>query len=62
MAYHPRWQRRHLRDEAFRHLEAGRIDVDGLIDPIVPLDEAAETIEHVIAHPEDAIKVGVTYD
>ena len=62
MALHPRWEYRHLHEEAFRHLEAGAINVDGLIGPVVSLDEAPATIEQLVADPSLGIKTAVRYD
>jgi len=59
---HPRWNYEHLHEEAFRHLRAGRLDVEGLIDPVVPLREAPAALERIEANPETSVKLGVVYD
>jgi len=59
---HPRWSYETLHEEAFRHLREGRLTVEGLIDPVVPLAGAAQALERVEANPEQSIKLGVTYD
>jgi len=62
MQNHPRWGYDTLHEEAFRRLREGTVSAEGLIDPVVPLEEAAETIRHVEAHPEESIKTGVVYE
>ena len=62
MDYHPRWEFEHLRSEAFRLLESGALAVDGLIDPIVPLEEAAGMIESLAEDQTDSVKLGVTFE
>ena len=42
-------------------LRDGRLRVDGLIDPIVSFEEAADAYRRINANPADSIKLGVRY-
>jgi len=58
---HPMWDNRRIREVAFELLRTGRLRVDGLIDPIVPFEQSAEAYRRIDEHPEESIKLGVTY-
>lgn len=61
MENHPRWEYENLREEAFRHLREGRLTTDGLIDPVVDIEDADEALGRIATAPEGSIKLGVTY-
>ena len=58
----PRWNYDRLDEEAFDLLGDGRLSADGLVDPIVPIENADEGIRLVDERPQESIKLGVTYD
>lgn len=62
MDFHPRWAYRHLHEEAFRHLVSGAISVDGLIGPVVALEEAPAMIERLVEDPSLGVKMAVRFD
>jgi threonine dehydrogenase-like Zn-dependent dehydrogenase len=59
---HPRWDRRRIADACWGMLASGIIDCEGIIDPVVPFDEAPEGYEkYVDRNPERAVKLGVEF-
>ena len=58
----PRWDYDRLDEEAFDLLREGRLSAEGLVDPIVPIEDADEGIRLVDERPEESIKLGVTYN
>ena len=58
---HPMWDDRRIIDTAFGLLREGALSVDGLVTPIVPMDEAAEAYREIDEHPERSIKMGVRF-
>lgn len=58
---HPMWDDRRIIDTAFRLLRDGQLAVDGLVTPIVSMDESADTYRDIDEHPERSIKVGVRF-
>lgn len=62
LQYHPRWSREHLTGEAFARLRDGDISAEGLVDPVVSIEEAPEALRDIEANPEGSIKLGVVYD
>jgi len=58
---HPIWDNRRIRETAFELLRTGRLHTDGLIDPIVPFEKSAEAYRCIDEHPEESIKLGITY-
>ena len=59
---HPRWNLDRLTDTAFRLLRDEYLSVDGLVNPVVPLEEAAEGLNLIDERPAESIKLGITYD
>jgi threonine dehydrogenase-like Zn-dependent dehydrogenase len=55
------WTFDRIRSESLALLVEGRLQVDDLIDPIVPFDRALEAYQHINTHPEDSIKLGVDH-
>jgi len=58
---HPVWDNKRIRGTAFELLRTQKLKVDGLVDPIVPFDESDEAYKRIDEHPEESIKLGVTY-
>ena len=58
----PRWDATRLGAAAFSLLEQGRLQVDGLLDPIVPVADSAAAYRQIDVAPASSIKLGVTYD
>jgi threonine dehydrogenase-like Zn-dependent dehydrogenase len=58
---HPRWDNRRLRELAFRLLKEGALTAEGLVTPIVGIDQAAEAYQDIDRHPERSIKMGVKF-
>ncbi|MEJ7841620.1 MAG: zinc-binding dehydrogenase [Rubrobacter sp.] len=59
---HPRWDRRRIASACWRMLASGAIDCEGIIDPVVPFEEAAGAYEqYVDRNPERAVKLGVRF-
>lgn len=57
---YPRWNWQRLMDECWNLLKDGKLQCEGIIDPVVPLSEAAEGYQiYVDQHPELSIKLGV---
>ncbi|MDA1190993.1 MAG: zinc-binding dehydrogenase [Candidatus Poribacteria bacterium] len=59
---HPRWSWRRLEETAWRMLENGMMNTEGIVDPIIPFAESAEGFKHYAdEHPEDSVKLGVKF-
>lgn len=58
---YPLWNNQRIRQVAFDLLKTGRLQVDDLVDPIVPFDQSAEAYRMIDEHPERCIKLGVVY-
>ena len=59
---HPRWDRGRIAAACWEMLASGAIDCEGIIDPVVPFDEAPEAYErYVDRNPERAVKLGVSF-
>jgi threonine dehydrogenase-like Zn-dependent dehydrogenase len=56
------WTFERIRSESLALLVEGRLKADGLIDPIVPFDQAAEAYQRIDAHPEESIKLGIDHN
>lgn len=59
---HPRWSYERLDRVAFDMLASGAIDVNGLLEPIVPFDEAPDGLRLIDERPGESIKLAITYD
>ena len=58
----PRWDAGRLFGAGFALLRQGRLRVDGLLDPVVPLADSAEAYRQIDLDPGTSIKLGVTYE
>lgn len=59
---HPRWSTERLDGEAFELFHDGRLSSENLLDPVVPIEDAAEGMRLIDERPEESIKLGVRYD
>ena len=57
----PRWDSDRLLAAGFALLEQGRLRVEGLLDPVVPLADSAEAYRQIDLDPGTSIKLGVSY-
>ncbi len=57
----PRWSFDRLRTAAFELLRAGDLTAEGLLDPIVPIEDAPDGMRLIDERPEKSIKLGVSY-
>ena len=57
----PRWDSDRLLAAGFALLEQGRLRVEGLLDPVVPLADSAEADRQIDLDPGTSIKLGVSY-
>ncbi len=57
----PLWNRRRVLDVATRLLYTDRVSVAGLLDRTVPFDRAPEAYAWLDEHPQDAVKVALSY-
>jgi threonine dehydrogenase-like Zn-dependent dehydrogenase len=58
---HPMWDRPRLLRTATTLLRTRRVEVDGLVQPIVPFEQSAEAYRRIDEAPDDSIKLGVVY-
>jgi threonine dehydrogenase-like Zn-dependent dehydrogenase len=58
----PLWDRRRVLDVATRLLYTDRVSVAGLLDRTVPFDRAPEAYAWLDEHPQDAVKVALSYE
>ncbi len=58
---HPLWDRGRVHEVAARLLAEGRLQTDGLITQRVPFTQAAQAYQLIEQHPEQVIKVALTY-
>ncbi len=60
---YPRWTRHRIEDVVWEMLMNGYLDCEEIVDPVVPFAESAEAFCHYVdLHPEESVKLGVTFD
>jgi len=59
---YPRWDRKRVYDTVIEYFRRRALTVEGILTPIVGLEEAAEAYKMIDERPEGAIKLGVAYD
>ncbi|MBC7287443.1 MAG: zinc-binding dehydrogenase [Armatimonadetes bacterium] len=59
---HPMWDDNRIREVAFELLRSGRIDVSGIVSPIVRFDELLEAYPLIDTHPENVVKLAAVYE
>ena len=55
------WDFGRIRSESLALLAEGRLQADDLIEPIVPMSQAAEAYHDINTHPERSIKLGIDH-
>lgn len=58
---HPLWNRARVHETATRLLQRGQLQTDGLISHRIPFEQAADAYTLIETHPEDVLKVVLTY-
>ena len=58
---YPAWDLHRLADLGLRWLCTGRVRTEGIVSPIVPFDESAAAYAAIDRHPEQSIKLGITF-
>jgi 2-desacetyl-2-hydroxyethyl bacteriochlorophyllide A dehydrogenase len=57
----PLWNRRRVMETAVQLLYSEHLTIDGFLGPSFPFDQAQAAYEWLDAHPQDAVKVALTY-
>jgi threonine dehydrogenase-like Zn-dependent dehydrogenase len=55
------WDFKRIQKESLQLIVEGRIQADDLIDPIVPITQAADAYHAIFEHPERSIKLGIDH-
>lgn len=55
------WSAARTVEEAFALLAEGKLKVDGLFDPVVPMRQAATAYMHMNTDPEEGLKLGIDH-
>jgi threonine dehydrogenase-like Zn-dependent dehydrogenase len=58
---HPRWNNRRQADTAWDLLASGRLQCEQVVQPVVPFDEVVEAYRGIDEHPEQSVKLGVSF-
>jgi len=58
---HPRWDFGRICDTCWKWLAEGRFQCEDIVYPVVPFEKSAEAYEDMDYHPENSIKLGVTF-
>jgi len=58
---HPRWNRKRVEEVVLELFRSGKLTVEGILKPVVPIEQAVEAYRLIDEHPEESIKLGVTY-
>ena len=61
MRDHPLWDPLRVAIEAHTLMVEGRLEVDGLVHPIVPFEECAEAYRRIGESPAESIKLGIRH-
>ena len=59
---HPRWDRKRVYETVIKLLRQKRLDVDGILDPVVKFEDVIEAYRMIDDEPEKTIKLGVKYE
>jgi threonine dehydrogenase-like Zn-dependent dehydrogenase len=57
----PAWTLERLVAVALRWLASGRLRTEGIVTPVVPFGECAEAYREIDEHPEQSIKLGISF-
>jgi threonine dehydrogenase-like Zn-dependent dehydrogenase len=58
---HPLWDDERVELTALSLMQRNRLSTEGIVGPVVPLEQAAEAYREALEHPESSIKLGVTF-
>lgn len=59
---YPRWSRKRIEETCWELLMNGYLNCEDLIDPVVTFANSPESyMQYVDQHPEQSIKMGVTF-
>ncbi|RME85290.1 MAG: hypothetical protein D6775_03205 [Caldilineae bacterium] len=58
---HPLWDRTRIHETVVALLAAGRLQTEGMLTHRIPFEEAATAYELIDRHPEQVVKVALTY-
>ena len=61
MREYPRWNLDRYVSLALKWLAEGKLRVEGIIQPVVPFDDAPEAYKLIDEHPDRAIKLGIIF-
>ena len=59
---HPMWDNGRIRQVAFELLKSGRLEVEGIVSPVVKFDELLEAYPLIDTHPERVVKLAARYE
>lgn len=55
------WDHQRVEELALRWLTSGKLTADGIVHPIVPFEACAEAYRRIDQHPEESVKLGVSF-
>ncbi len=55
------WDHRRVESLALKWLTDGKLSVEGIVQPVVPFEDSVEVYRRIEDHPEESIKLGVTF-
>lgn len=58
---HPRWDPQRVKDTVLALMAARKLSVDGMLQPLVQIGEAAEAYRAIDEHPEGCVKLAVEF-
>ena len=58
---HPRWDRERVEHTALELFQKKRLTVEGMLQPMMPLAQAAEAYRIILDEPEKAVKCAITF-
>ena len=58
---YPVWDLHRLADLGLCWLLSGRVRTEGIVSPIVPFEASAAAYAAIDQHPEQSIKLGITF-
>jgi threonine dehydrogenase-like Zn-dependent dehydrogenase len=58
---HPRWDPARVTDTILQLFARGRLSVEGMLQPRVPIEQAAESYRLIDEHPEQTVKLAVEF-
>jgi threonine dehydrogenase-like Zn-dependent dehydrogenase len=59
---YPMWDDERVEEAVYRLMLEGRLDPNGLVDPIVSFEESPEAYVAMSKHPERGVKLGIKFE